>query len=105
MTPSLTGKGRRVGPDSSDRGPVAPAVAQQLSCALREYRAERGISQRVLAVESGIPQSHLANLEKGQRQPTFQTLARLSSVPGLTFQIIIRAGNVTLNAEPPVRDG
>ena len=49
----------------------------QLICALVEARQKKGISQRDLEALSGITQSAIARVERGNISPTVSTLSRL----------------------------
>lgn len=54
--------------------------------ALRQRRRDAGLSQRQLALRSGVPQPNIAAYESGRRAPAVETLARLEqalSVPTL----------------------
>jgi transcriptional regulator with XRE-family HTH domain len=45
---------------------------------LREYRLKSGFSQEGLADEAGCDRTFVGMLERGQRQPTLETLFKLS---------------------------
>lgn len=53
---------------------------------LREARSRRGMTQRELATAAGVPQSLIAKIESGTRQPTLPTLMRLIEAAGFTVQ-------------------
>jgi transcriptional regulator with XRE-family HTH domain len=61
------------------------AVARAVASKVIGYRADHGIAQRQLAEELGLPQPQVARLESGEYDPSDETLARLSSVLGMTF--------------------
>ena len=44
---------------------------------LKKLRAERGMTQEVLAEKAGISRSYIARLELGQQDPTLGTLEKL----------------------------
>lgn len=44
---------------------------------LRRARAQKGLTQRQLAELAGIPQSSIAKIESGARQPTLPVLTRI----------------------------
>lgn len=48
--------------------------------ALRKRRLEAGLSQRALALRSGVPQPNIAAYENGRRVPSSSTLDRLAAV-------------------------
>lgn len=45
---------------------------------LRAARQARGLSQEGLANESGLHRTYVSSVERGQRNPTFGTLLKLS---------------------------
>lgn len=48
--------------------------------ALRLIRVFHNLKQRELAIKLGVSQSHLSELEGGQKQPTLETLNKYSEV-------------------------
>ncbi len=45
---------------------------------MRELREREGVSQADLAAHAGLRRSHLAAIERGEVDPTFVTLVRLT---------------------------
>lgn len=74
-------------------------VVTQVSESLRRRRQDAGLTQRDLALRSGVPQPNIAAYESGRRTPAAGTLERLEGVLNApTFQrlratreLIIRA--------------
>lgn len=74
-------------------------VVTQISETLRRRRQDAGLTQRDLALRSGVPQPNIAAYESGRRTPAAGTLERLDGVlntPTLeriraTRELIIRA--------------
>lgn len=54
----------------------APSTAA-LGRAVRELRVDRGLSQDALAQASELHPTYLSGIERGARNPTWRTLARL----------------------------
>lgn len=54
-----------------------PRIA--LGRAIRELRLERDLTQEVLAHTAGITVGHLSKIERGQSNPTWETLVALTS--------------------------
>jgi transcriptional regulator with XRE-family HTH domain len=75
-----------------DRTVVARAVASRLV----EYRVEHDLSQTALARQLGMQQPAVARLEAGGHNPSFDTLARLSSALGIEFHIVVTAAGVAI---------
>ncbi len=55
-------------------------AATQLSEALRQRRQNVGLSQRELALRSGVPQPNIAAYESGRRVPAVGTIEKLDGV-------------------------
>jgi len=75
-----------------DRTAVARAVAVRLV----DYRAEHALSQTALARQLGMKQPAVARLEAGEHNPSFDTLARLSSALGIEFHIAVTPEGVAI---------
>ncbi len=75
-----------------DRTAVARAVAARLV----EYRVEHALSQTALARLLGMKQPAVARLEAGEHNPSFDTLARLSSALGIEFHIAVTPTGVAI---------
>ena len=75
-----------------DRTAVARAVAARLV----EYRVEHDLSQTAMARLLGMKQPAVARLEAGAHNPSFDTLARLSSALGIEFHIAVTPAGVAI---------
>lgn len=51
----------------------------QFGEAVRALRKERGISQERLAALAGIDRAYMGGLERGQRNPSLTTMAKVAS--------------------------
>jgi transcriptional regulator with XRE-family HTH domain len=58
---------------------------------LRRARAQKGMTQRQLAELAGIPQSSIAKIESGARQPTLPVLTRILVAVDLEPRIALEA--------------
>lgn len=72
------------------------AVARAVAARLVEYRAEHELSQTALARQLGMKQPAVARLEAGEHNPSFDTLARLSSALGIEFHIDVTPEGVAI---------
>jgi ribosome-binding protein aMBF1 (putative translation factor) len=72
------------------------AVARAVAVRLVEYRAEHALSQTALARQLGMKQPAVARLEAGEHNPSFDTLARLSSALGIEFHIAVTPEGVAI---------
>jgi transcriptional regulator with XRE-family HTH domain len=65
------------------------ALARAVAVKVISYRAERGLSQTALAKRLQMTQPAIARLERGEHNPTFPTLLRLSNALGVELAIDI----------------
>lgn len=54
-----------------------------LGRAVRDFRAQRRISQEELAHRSGMHRTYLGGIERGERNPSYDNLLRLASGLGV----------------------
>jgi transcriptional regulator with XRE-family HTH domain len=66
------------------------SVLAQLGKRVTYLRKERHLTQLALALESGLSKSYLSDLERGQRNPTVEVLARLAGGLGVTLEELFR---------------
>lgn len=76
---------------------------ERLGRAVRELRARRGLSQEMLGFRSGLHRNYVGAIERGEINPTFKVLMKLSE--GLDFQLseIIHLWEVRSEDPPPRR--
>ena len=60
-------------------------MTQDAANLLREARRRAGLSQRELAKRAGTAQSVVARIERGLRDPSWQTLERLIAAAGFSL--------------------
>jgi DNA-binding XRE family transcriptional regulator len=65
------------------------ALARHVAVQLIRYRSENGFSQRALAEQLGVSQPRVVELESGEKNPQFETLAHIAAVTGIEFAISI----------------
>ncbi len=65
------------------------ALARAVALRLVAYRAAQGLSQTALAKVLGMRQPAVARLEAGERNPTWETLGRISDALGIEFLVDI----------------
>lgn len=71
-------------------GPTTTGHVERLAGnLLRIARARRGMSQRELAEAAHMPQSTIARIESGTRQPSLPVLARILAAAGLELRITV----------------
>jgi ribosome-binding protein aMBF1 (putative translation factor) len=69
------------------------ALARAVAVAVVRYRAEHDLSQRDLAVQLGMTQPQVARLERGDVNPSMDTLMRVAAGLGIELTIDIRPAN------------
>lgn len=68
---------------------------------LRRLREERNLTQTELADLLGVAPSFISLLERGERQPSVETLARLAGIFGVSYDDLLGAPIVpTAKAAP-----
>jgi transcriptional regulator with XRE-family HTH domain len=78
--------------------PVASPNLTALGAAARELRARRGLSQEWLGFKAGLHRNYIGAIERGEINPTFRTLVRLTSglVLPLSELVAIYERNISL---------
>ncbi len=66
------------------------AVARAVALRILRYRSERALSQRDLSKILDMEQPQVARLERGDVNPTLETLMRLAGALGIEFTIGVR---------------
>ena len=59
----------------------------EASAILRQLRRDGGLTQRDLAAKAGVPQSTIAEVEVGQREPSLTLLSRIAESAGQSIAI------------------
>ncbi len=72
------------------------AVARAVAARIVEYRVEHELTQTALARMLGMKQPAIARLEAAEHNPSFDTLARLSSLLGIEFHITVSPAGVAI---------
>ncbi|MCU0915715.1 MAG: helix-turn-helix transcriptional regulator [Planctomycetes bacterium] len=67
---------------------------------LRQLRERAGLSQETLATKSGLDRTYISLLERGQRQPTLKTLARLAEALDTSLSALSKKVEDRLNENP-----
>ena len=61
---------------------------EQILKGLREARQRKGFSQRELSAKSGVPQSHISRIEKGDVDLRVSSLVALARVLDLELELV-----------------
>jgi transcriptional regulator with XRE-family HTH domain len=65
-------------------------VASRLGKRLKELRAERGMTQAVLAKRAGVTLSYVGRLEIGMHDPQLSTLNKLAKALKVSVQELVK---------------
>lgn len=68
---------------------VRQAVCSQVAKILREEREKRGISMTALAARAGLSQQMISYVEREMRNPTLDTLLRITGVLGVEIADVL----------------
>ena len=74
---------------------VAEGIKQRAICAqviklLREERLKRGISKYALSAQCGLAQQTISYMERGLRQPSFETVLRIADGIGVNLEDVLK---------------
>jgi transcriptional regulator with XRE-family HTH domain len=74
---------------------------QRLGATLRQYRQQRGLSHRALAVRTGIRSSYISQIELGKRNISVLTMLRLTQVLGIPSSWLFAQEETRTPLAPP----
>ena len=66
------------------------AVCSRVAKILREERVKRGLSMNLVAERAGLSQQMVSYVEREMRNPTLETLLRISAALEIDFAAVIR---------------
>jgi transcriptional regulator with XRE-family HTH domain len=81
---------------SQPRSPEHAALGE----AIRLTRVERGLSQEELADATPIHITYLGGVERGVRQPSYETVVRLARALGVAPGALVTRADELLKAQP-----
>jgi transcriptional regulator with XRE-family HTH domain len=65
-------------------------LAVQVIKLLREERERRGISKYTLSAQCGLAQQTISYMERGLRQPSFETILRIADGMGVSLEEVLK---------------
>lgn len=74
----------------SPRSFKADSSLASLGKVVKALRAEAGLTQKGLAVQSGIDSSYISHIERGDRNPTWAALGRLAQGLGVPRWVLVK---------------
>ena len=74
---------------------VLPILGERL----KKARKDRGLTQEQLAEQAGVSARHIAKIEKGDVNPSFEVLSTLVKTLGVSFDAIFDPASEQVEAE------
>jgi transcriptional regulator with XRE-family HTH domain len=71
-------------------------LEESIGAVLRECREKRGLTQEALAFRAGLHRTYISMLERGQKSPTVDVLARLALAMETRVSDILRQAEKAL---------
>lgn len=73
--------------------PVRSPALESLGGAIRSFREAKGLSQEALGFESGLDRTYVGGLERGERNPSIESLLKLCGALDVTLaSVVAKAG-------------
>lgn len=66
------------------------AICSRVIRLLRQERTERGVSKYKLAIRTGLAQQSISYIERGLRQPAFETILRIADGIGVRLEEVLK---------------
>lgn len=81
---------------------MASGIKQRAMCVqvinlLREEREGRGISKYTLSARCGLAQQTISYMERGLRQPSFETILRIADGIGVNLEDVIKRARAAVS--------
>jgi len=71
------------------------AICKQAIQLLREERERRGISKYKLSAQIGLAQQTISYIERGLRQPSFETILRIADGIGISLEEVLKSARAS----------
>jgi len=75
------------------------AICTQVIRILREEREKRGLSKYALSAQCGLSQQTISYMERGLRQPSFETVLRIADGIGLNLEDVLKRARAAVKAK------
>ena len=66
---------------------------------LREERERRGLTKYALSAQCGLTQQTISYMERGLRQPSFETILRIADGIGVKLEDVLRRARIIAKAK------
>jgi transcriptional regulator with XRE-family HTH domain len=74
-------------------------IKQRFGKAVRQRRRELDLSQEQLAEQAGLHRTYISNLERGELNPSLETIEKLANALGLSIPALFINYNIHLEHE------
>ncbi len=81
-----------------------PTLREAIGAVIRAERARRGLALRPLAAKAGVAPAYLGEVERGLKEPSSETLARLADALDLSLAEVLRRAADALASAVPRQD-
>lgn len=71
-------------------------IHQQIATNIRELRKQKGITQEKLALRANLNRAYVGYIERGERKPSVDTLAKLAKVLGVKLHVLFSSLKLSL---------
>jgi len=65
------------------------AVSKKIGQSLREIRERKGITQEELALNAGLNRAYIGYIERGERNPSTETLAKIAKALKISLKNLL----------------
>lgn len=79
------------------------AIRHEIIRLLKEERLKRGLSNYAVSQHSGVSQSMLSLIEKGERNPTLELMLRVADGIGADLPTIIKKARASVSKQKSLR--
>jgi transcriptional regulator with XRE-family HTH domain len=91
--------------DTQRLSPDHEAALALLGATIQHHRQQQGLSQRMLAVHTGLSHTYLSQIEQGKRNPTILSLRSIADALHISLWLLIAPLDpISGSAAPPVVD-
>lgn len=77
-------------------------IATSIGAQIRQLRQQRALSQESLAYKAGLNTSYLGQVERGEKSPTVDTLAKIATALDVNLEKLFIIDNIDSKDEFPV---
>lgn len=65
-------------------------TSKKLGLRIKELREEKSISQEKLALDAGLNRAYIGYIERGERNPSIETVAKIAKVLGVPLHELFK---------------